>query len=81
VCALRPNGTRRITVGAVHPAPTVMADGDSADAGRRAADELMPESQATTQLRRYQRELARVLVTRAIARAQDTSATNTAAGS
>jgi carbon-monoxide dehydrogenase medium subunit len=81
VCALRPNGTRRITVGAVHPAPTVMADGDSADAGRRAADELMPESQATTQLRRYQRELARVLVTRAIARAQDTSATNTATGS
>lgn len=68
VCALRPDGSPRITVGAVYPSPIVLA---AADDGAGAADEVLPVEQATTPHRRYQRELVGVLVTRAIARAQD----------
>lgn len=71
VCAQRPDGTRRITVGAVHPSPVVLL---AADDGAGAAVEVLPAELATTHARRYQRELVSVLVTRAIARAQDKSA-------
>jgi len=72
----------RVAVGAVSPAPvvsgigrqlagrTVTAD-DGADIGAHVRDEVLPESEARTPARRYQRELVAVLVRRAVARALD----------
>lgn len=84
VCALRPTDDAglidaRIAVGAVHPSPVVVtgaqtAEADAARIGAAAAEEVVPEEQATTHLRRYQRELVSVLVARAIALAQDKTA-------
>lgn len=71
VCAVRLAGDgtvseRRIAVGAVAPRPILVAE-----AGRAAADEILPESAATTPLRRYQRELVDLLTRRAVSRALD----------
>jgi carbon-monoxide dehydrogenase medium subunit len=82
----------RLTVGAVHPAP-VQASGaesrlvgtrpsalDATEVGLMAADEILPAERATTSLRRYQRELIGVLVSRAVTRA-DERAHSTTVGS
>ncbi|MHA6794313.1 FAD binding domain-containing protein [Pseudonocardia bannensis] len=80
----------RVTVGAVHPAPvlaTTAADRlvggtptavDTVEIGLVAADEVLPAEQATTSVRRYQRELIGVLVGRAIARSHERAHTTTA---
>ena len=68
VCAVRPDGGLRLVVGAVRPRP-VLVTGVTDPEG--VADEVLPAAEATTRLRKYQRELIAVLTRRAVTRAQE----------
>jgi carbon-monoxide dehydrogenase medium subunit len=67
VCAVRPDGSLRLAVGAVRPRPVLVSATDPAGI----ADEVLPAAEATTRLRAYQRELIAVLARRAIDRVND----------
>jgi carbon-monoxide dehydrogenase medium subunit len=75
VCAVRPDGSLRLAVGAVRPRPIIVSEGTvSGGTGsvdpEAVADEVLPAAEATTRLRKYQRELIAVLTHRAITRAR-----------
>jgi carbon-monoxide dehydrogenase medium subunit len=73
VCAVRPDGSCRVVVGAVRPRPVVVSGGTTTGSVDPAAvaDEVLPAAEATTRLRKYQRELIAVLTRRAVTRAQE----------
>jgi CO/xanthine dehydrogenase FAD-binding subunit len=71
-CAVRPDGSCRLVVGAVRPRPVLVSGGTASGSidPEAVADEVMPAAEATTRLRKYQRELIAVLTRSAVTRAQ-----------